>query len=408
MKRLSVFKSILVSLGITTLITVGASSAALAVETGGVGGHPTNPNPNNPRTSSIFVFSMNPGDKEKSSVTIMNTSSKEQLIDVYAVDSVPSTGGSFACGQASEGSRSVGKWIKLDQTQVSIPSGQEVDISFTITVPKGTAAGEHNGCIAIQEVNQTPQQAGNGITLSFRSGIRVAATVKGDIKKELKFTEISTEMQGEKLNIFTKLHNNGNVSLDADIDARIKTLFNTTIRSGGGEYPVLAGGESSFNFEVERLFWGGAYFLNVSANYNADVTSGLGEEGKTATISEKQLFFAAPQPVALIIELLATIMVVGGIIWICKRRRTSKKWKKYGTDYIVQDGDNIQKLAKEYNISWKLIARENDIKAPYYLEPGKTIKLLMKNKNSSKKLDKKSIEKADSKAAKPIRRKNKS
>ena len=74
----------------------------------------------------------------------------------------------------------------------------------------------------------------------------------------------------------------------------------------------------------------------------------------------------------------------------------------------MQDGDNIQKLAKEYNISWKLIARENDIKAPYLLEPGKTIKLLMKNKNSSKKLNKKSTEKADSKLAKPIRRKNKS
>ena len=135
MIRPSVVKSILVSLVITALITVGATSVALAAETGGVGGRPTTPDPNNSRTKSIFVFSMNPEEKEKSSVTIMNTSNKDQLIDVYAVDSVPSTGGAFACGQATEGSVGVGKWIKLDQTQVSLPAGEEVDIPFTITVP---------------------------------------------------------------------------------------------------------------------------------------------------------------------------------------------------------------------------------------------------------------------------------
>ena len=404
MIRPSVFKSILVSLVIMALITVGATSVALAAETGGVGGRPTTPDPNNSRTKSIFVFSMNPEEKEKSSVTIMNTSNKDQLIDVYAVDSVPSTGGAFACGQATEGSVGVGKWIKLDQTQVSLPAGEEVDIPFTITVPKGTAAGEHNGCIAIQEVNQTPQQAGNGIMLSFRSGIRVATTVKGNIKKELKFTGLSTESQGEKLSIISKLHNNGNVSLDANINTRIKSLFNTTIRSAGGEYPVLAGGESTFNFEVEPLYWGGFYFVDASAKYNADVNSGLGEKGESAAISEKKIFFSTPQPVALVIEAVVAIIAVGGIIWLCRRRRTSKKWKKHGVSYVVKEDDNIQKLAKEYNVSWKLIARENDIKAPYSLEPGETIKLLTTNKNSSKKATKK----ANSKSEKTIRRKNKS
>ena len=404
MIRPSVVKSILVSLVITALITVGSTSVALAAETGGVGGRPTTPDPNNSRTKSIFVFSMNPEEKEKSSVTIMNTSNKDQLIDVYAVDSVPSTGGAFACGQATEGSVGVGKWIKLDQTQVSLPAGEEVDIPFTITVPKGTAAGEHNGCIAIQEVNQTPQQAGNGIMLSFRSGIRVATTVKGNIKKELKFTGLSTESQGEKLSIISKLHNNGNVSLDANINTQVKSLFNTTIRSAGGEYPVLAGGESTFNFEVEPLYWGGFYFVDASAKYNADVNSGLGEKGESATISEKKIFFSTPQPVALVIEAVVAIIAVGGIIWLCRRRRTSKKWKKHGVSYVVKEDDNIQKLAKEYNVSWKLIARENDIKAPYNLEPGETIKLLTTNKNSSKKATKK----GNSKSEKTIRRKNKS
>lgn len=404
MIRPSVVKSILVSLVITALITVGSTSVALAAETGGVGGRPTTPDPNNSRTKSIFVFSMNPEEKEKSSVTIMNTSNKDQLIDVYAVDSVPSTGGAFACGQATEGSVGVGKWIKLDQTQVSLPAGEEADIPFTITVPKGTAAGEHNGCIAIQEVNQTPQQAGNGIMLSFRSGIRVATTVKGNIKKELKFTGLSTESQGEKLSIISKLHNNGNVSLDANINTQVKSLFNTTIRSAGGEYPVLAGGESTFNFEVEPLYWGGFYFVDASAKYNADVNSGLGEKGESATISEKKIFFSTPQPVALVIEAVVAIIAVGGIIWLCRRRRTSKKWKKHGVSYVVKEDDNIQKLAKEYNVSWKLIARENDIKAPYNLEPGETIKLLTTNKNSSKKATKK----GNSKSEKTIRRKNKS
>ena len=58
MIRPSVVKSILVSLVITALITVGATSVALAAETGGVGGRPTTPDPNNSRTKSIFVLYM--------------------------------------------------------------------------------------------------------------------------------------------------------------------------------------------------------------------------------------------------------------------------------------------------------------------------------------------------------------
>lgn len=56
------------------------------------------------------------------------------------------------------------------------PGTNEI-IPFTITVPKNASVGEHNGCILIQEKKNSPKEDQAGMSLSVRTGIRVAVTV---------------------------------------------------------------------------------------------------------------------------------------------------------------------------------------------------------------------------------------
>lgn len=357
-----------------------------AVESGNIGGRPAFPDANNARTNSIFLFSLAPGKAAENAVRIYNSTSEKKQIDVYAVDSQVSSGGAFACTQKADVQKAAGTWVKLNKQSVTLSPSKTETIPFTVSVPKDTPAGEHNACIAIQEANQTPQSAGNGIALSFRSAIRVAITVEGDVKKGLILTSLDTHLGKDDKRIVTvSLKNNGNVSLDTYIDVRIKSIFGTTTRQTGGEYPVLAGSDSELNFETTDPFWGGFYFLDAKASYNDDPKASLGDKNKAAHERMSRLIVTAPRPLALVIELGLVAALLAGLILRRKRRKHTQAWSSQGTIHTVVAGDNIQKIAKMHNQSWKKVARMNGIKAPYNLEEGQRIKILPKQSQPKKK-----------------------
>ena len=48
---------------------------------------------------------------------------------------------------------------------------------------------------------------------------------------------------------------------------------------------------------------------------------------------------------------------------------------KNATIYTVQEEDNILGVGKAHHVKWKLIAKLNNIKAPYLLKPNSKIKI---------------------------------
>jgi hypothetical protein len=352
------------------------SFSVSAAESGGIGGRPANPDPSNSRTESIFVFSLDAGSESRNAVRVYNNTDSEKSIAVYAVDSQVSSGGAFACAQKVDEKRNVGSWVSLDQSTVKLAAGTTQTIDFTLKVPEYTPAGEHNGCIVIQELDQTPQAAGNGITLSFRSAIRMAVTVAGDITKELSFTRLELkDGENEKRIVNTALRNTGNVSLDTAIDVRIKSILGFTARQTGGEFPVLAGGESEFNFETTDPFWGGVYLLTAKALYNNDPTSALGTGEKAASVTARKIIFTAPKPLAVVIELtiLAAAICSGLLFW--RRKQTKQQWQQQGQLYKVKKGDDVQKIAEKHDVQWKQMTRVNNLKPPYLLKVGQELYL---------------------------------
>jgi len=57
----------------------------------GIGGRPANPDPNNPRTSSIFIYNLPGGASKSDQLYVQNGSDKEETIEVYSVDGTVTT-----------------------------------------------------------------------------------------------------------------------------------------------------------------------------------------------------------------------------------------------------------------------------------------------------------------------------
>ena len=136
---------------VALMATTAFASNALAMGYGGIGGRPAYPRPDNPRTESIFIHTLDPGVVQKDGILLVNNTEKQKTLQVYAVDSMVSSGGAFACRQMTEPKNDVGNWIKLKKSEVTLNSKANEIVPFTITVPQNAGVGEHNGCIRSEE-----------------------------------------------------------------------------------------------------------------------------------------------------------------------------------------------------------------------------------------------------------------
>jgi nucleoid-associated protein YgaU len=366
-----------VSLILISLAVVLQPYDAGAIQGGGIGGVPANPRDDNPRSKSIFVYKLERGENVNDAVQVINNTDSQKTLLVYAVDSLVASSGGFTCAQKAEEPIAAGTWINLAKDRVTLAAHAKENVSFTLNVPDNATPGEQNGCIVIQDASSAPVDQGNGIKLSFRSAIRVAVTIPGKINKDLSFTGFNVaKLDDDSLRLSTSLKNNGNVSLDTDVQTKLRTLFGTTARSAGGQFPVLADSDAKFNFEVDKFFWGGWYKAKASAEYNSDPAKSIGEDGSSETIySDELIIFVAPQPLALAIEIAVLIVVAAAVAYFIRRDRYYKGLDARSAIYTVKPGDTINRLAKASGIDWKKLARLNGLKPPYTLRPGTRLKI---------------------------------
>ncbi len=355
-------------------VSLALPAAASAIDNGGIGGKPAYPKADNPRSTSIFVHETKPGETVEDGVQVINNTEKTKRVLVYAVDSQISSGGAFACAQAVDKPISVGSWITLDEKEVTLAAGEKQIVGFTIAVPANASPGEHNGCIVMQDTERQRAAEGNGIVLSMRSAIRVAVTVPGDIQKGLVFTGTGLEARGGgKVLMSVSLRNNGNVSLDAELDVKLMYALGPTAAKAGGSFPVLSGNDARFNFEADRPFWGGWYRLVAGARYNGRLDASIGEGTSNTSIGRTKWVFISPQPAAAALEGAAAVVLVGSAVYYLRRRMDHAKAMSSSARHTVEPHENLHTIAEKYKVSWKLLARINKLKPPYQLRPGQTI-----------------------------------
>jgi hypothetical protein len=378
MKKLTILLA-----AVMATIVVAMPITTYAINYGGIGGVPANPRPDNPRTKSIFIYKLKPGQSATDGIKLQNSTGKQQTVDLDAVDSALSSGGAFTCMQSADKKTDAGAWIMLSQSAVTMGPNTTKIIPFTVTVPKTDKVdvGEHDGCITIQAASQTAKQSQqNGIVLSFRSAIRLVVTIPGKIIKKLTIDKVGiTKNNDGSYQVTPVATNSGNVSLDTKLTINTVTMFGNSLATiKEGTTPILPRTTASWNYKLKKPFWGGFYKAQVVATYNSNPNSELGvnTDATPVTITKSSSsFFVMPSPLALLIELAVLLGLIGVVVWFVRKKLHKKHVKKTWETYTMEEGDTLQRLAKEFNVPWKKIASVNKLKPPYELHKGQKLKL---------------------------------
>lgn len=359
------------------------TTTASATTYGGVGANPAYPQADNPRTQSIFIYQLNPGQATSDGIRIFNNTGTQQTIDLFAVDSAVSSGGNFTCAQNGDPKLDVGNWIALSAPNVSVAANSSTVVPFTVTVPnnKSVSVGEHDGCIAIEAASETslPSKQ-SGVLLSFRTAIRVVVTIPGKIVKQLHLVSVAVAQDNSGgYTISPLVSNDGNVSLDTTITTSFSPIIGPAFAiTKRGTNPVLPHTQSSWNYTSSRPFWGGWYRANVIVSYNSNDATELGvtknSNIQTKTLSSA-LFFAMPTPGALAVELAMVLLLVLAIAYGVRRLTHAKAVRHHWKSYTLEDGDTLAALAKEFGVPWRKIVQVNKLKPPYELHKNQRIRL---------------------------------
>lgn len=357
------------------VVLLNGLAGAYVYADGSIGGRPANPDPDNPRTQSIFIMNLKGGESKGDTATVVNTSNKEQAVRVYAVDGIVTSSGDFTCRQDSEVRKDVGSWTSITGDTISVPANSKQDIDFTVTVPERADVGEHNGCIVFQSANDNASTNASGVRIHMRQAVRLVVTVPGDLHRDITINSFTSSRQGESLLYNLSLKNTGNVSADVDAKVTLSNLWGGQVFSAGSGFPVIANQQLDTRFEQKDLpIFGGVYWTELTASYGKQAgTFGTGSGEQTVKKSGRFLLFIAPTATGYVIIALAAALVGTLIANSIRRKIRTAQTRRYGHKHKVLHAETIQSIARHYRVSWKRIASVNHIKAPYVVEEGTTL-----------------------------------
>lgn len=365
------------------LFLFGRASDVSALAVGDRGIMPAHPDPNVKYSDSWFIYTINPGETKEDAATIANNSDETLTFMLNAVDAETTSDGAFAPLDNNAPKVDVGSWVKMSQNTVTVPAHKEVEVPFTVTVPKdNTDVGEHFGAIVMQEVKEkTPHNQGVGIGIVTRVGVRMYVTVPGEIRKGLDFTQANykfysrlthqkeiiwwdrvLEYLGFKpaIQYSLVLHNSGNVRVEPFGVLKTKNIFGRTIKTYDRiSFGMVMPGK---NLTIP-VNWADPPFIGKFRT-TIDVTyEGGGPLTKTIDV------WIIPYRLLILIGLIIALAIIFRLLF---QLVVVKEQSKMRTHTVVE-GDTIDSIASQYRVSWKYLARVNKLKAPYKLELGQSI-----------------------------------
>ena len=99
----------------------------------------------------------------------------------------------------------------------------------------------------------------------------------------------------------------------------------------------------------------------------------LGEGTANKKIAQHMWLFVAPDPLAAVLEIIVLIVLVGGGIFIIRKRTRHKQAMSRATSHTVKAQENLHTIAEQYQMPWKQLARINKLKPPYQLKLGQIL-----------------------------------
>ncbi len=401
----------------TVAVAVLLARQSSAMDYGGIGVRPANPDPAVPNSTSWFLYSLKPGEAKNDAVEVENNSAAAEDLVVYAADSTPSSDGGFALKQQSEQMVGVGSWVRFypdappapstigadgitvlcgiapasadvpksaaltkaqsdalatwcqgkTLVELSLKSMDSKNVPIVVSIPATADVGEHSGGIVIQKkAVQDQTQQGSAVILTTRVGARIYETVPGTILRSLQLEQftIARNQKLPELTITVGIRNGGNVSVDHTTTVEVTdTLLHRHDKKFVRDIQALPGQELVTNFATPLPKFG-------RYTYHAVVTYNDGDLVKTLSSAVITKWFIPWVEVGTGGGIL--VILIAGLIVLVRMRR--KKYSGNGwVPYVLDADTSIMVLAERSGVEWNTLARVNKLKAPYAVTKGQTV-----------------------------------
>lgn len=292
-----------------------------AASFGGVGVFPSDYVPGKAGSQSRFELELYPGEDYSNSIKITNTTGSDQTYILYSADGVTTRDGAYALEPEQANMQHIGSWTKLSKNEVFVPNESEVEVPFTINIPKGVESGDYLGGISVYEKGAGENNGeGDGIQLQIRKkvGVRIYVTIPGELKKSLDLTKFEAGLDKEidKVSLKFGLKNDGNVRIEPKGNIKVINYFT------GSEienFPidlriVLPNNPTEVPIVWKDSPWFGRYIVKAQVEYGDKVNEVVEKEVEITYITNK----------AKVVLLILSIFILIFITSLVKKATSSK------------------------------------------------------------------------------------
>lgn len=95
-----------------------------------------------------FSFELKPGESNKETLKLTNKSAETTTVQLDGVDLLLTKEGKAGYKTRDAQQTEVGTWIKFQQPTLEVPANQEINVDFTLTVPKDAKLGDYIGGVS--------------------------------------------------------------------------------------------------------------------------------------------------------------------------------------------------------------------------------------------------------------------
>lgn len=184
----------------------------------------------------VFSYQAERGSVIDDSITVTNKSDDDLTLELYAVDAAVTTDGTFAPTRRTDVHETVGTWVSLSKSSVTVAAGDAVAVGFQFVVPDLAEPGDYAGLIIAQPVGSGETIEDGDVVLSVETavGVRLFARVTGDLRPGLVVSGVGFESEGSieswfgasvPMRIRYTVTNTGNIRVVPITSVEISGLF---------------------------------------------------------------------------------------------------------------------------------------------------------------------------------------
>lgn len=190
-----------------------------------------------PRTVAVippsFELFANPGDSISDKLRVRNDSAVETKYSVLVEDfrAVGEEGQVDLIDDQSSTTYSAASWVSPSPKNFTLKPGAEIEIPFTINIPKDAEPGGHYCSILIKMGGEASLE-GTGATVSSRVGSLILLRVSGNVKEEASVESFKSDKsyyQGSPVNFELRVKDNGSNHIRPKGTIVITNLFGQKI-----------------------------------------------------------------------------------------------------------------------------------------------------------------------------------